>query len=170
MRIFAAIERILLDRWRKTKIALKINKWPLLSLREQQLQLKKQYLESLLHKKWHKFVKPYTRPNKVRIPPYGIRYNREGQSQCDARFPWDSRQQGRRAWWTRVETRQVRAAVHTHTQHGRRVRLLQNVSICWLLSLRPVSISIRLRLTIMCDSFGMCGTAQISTQSQIGRL
>jgi len=51
MRIFAAIERILLDRWSKTKIALKINKWPLLSLREQQLQLKKQYLESLLHKK-----------------------------------------------------------------------------------------------------------------------
>ena len=51
MRIFAAIERILLDRWSKMKIALKINKWPLLNYREQQLQLKKQYLESLLHKK-----------------------------------------------------------------------------------------------------------------------
>ena len=51
MRIFAAIERILLDRWRKTKIALKINKWPLLNYREQQLQLKKQYLEDLLGKK-----------------------------------------------------------------------------------------------------------------------
>ena len=51
MRIFAAIERISLDRWRKMKIALKINKWPLLSLREQQLQLKKQYLESLFRKK-----------------------------------------------------------------------------------------------------------------------
>ena len=50
MKIFAAIERILLERWRKIKIALKINKWPLLSLREQQLQLKKQYLESLLKK------------------------------------------------------------------------------------------------------------------------
>ena len=51
MRIFAAIERILLDRWGKMKIALKINKWPLLNYREQQLQLKKQYLESLLDKK-----------------------------------------------------------------------------------------------------------------------
>jgi hypothetical protein len=51
MRIFAAIERILLDRWRKTKIALKVNKWPLLSLQEQRLQLKKQYLESLFRKK-----------------------------------------------------------------------------------------------------------------------
>ena len=58
MRIFAAIERILLDRWRKMKIALKINKWPLLNYREQQLQLKKQYLEDLLGKKWHNFVKP----------------------------------------------------------------------------------------------------------------
>jgi hypothetical protein len=51
MRIFAAIERILLDRWRKTKIALKINKWPLLNMQEQRLQLKKQYLESLFRKK-----------------------------------------------------------------------------------------------------------------------
>jgi len=51
MRIFAAIERILLDRWRKIKVALKINKWPLLNIHEQRLQLKKQYLESLFKKK-----------------------------------------------------------------------------------------------------------------------
>ena len=58
MRIFAAIERILLDRWTKIKHNLGINKWPLLNRKEQQLQLKKQYLESLLDKKWHNFVKP----------------------------------------------------------------------------------------------------------------
>jgi len=51
MRIFAAIERILLDRWSKMKVALKINNWPLLNYKEQQLQLKKQYLEDLLGKK-----------------------------------------------------------------------------------------------------------------------
>ena len=51
MRIFAAIERILLDRWGKIKHNLGINKWPLLNRKEQQLQLKKQYLESLLDKK-----------------------------------------------------------------------------------------------------------------------
>tara|TARA_A200000113_G_scaffold188635_1_gene176440 strand:+ start:620 stop:775 length:156 start_codon:yes stop_codon:yes gene_type:complete len=51
MRIFAAIERILLDQWSKIKHNLGINKWPLQNLKEQQLQLKKQYLESLLDKK-----------------------------------------------------------------------------------------------------------------------
>jgi len=51
MKIFAAIERILLDRWSKIKYNLKLNKWPLLNRQEQQLQLKKQYLESLLDKK-----------------------------------------------------------------------------------------------------------------------
>jgi hypothetical protein len=51
MRIFAAIERILLDRWSKIKHNLGINKWPLLNRKEQQLQLKKHYLESLLDKK-----------------------------------------------------------------------------------------------------------------------
>ena len=51
MKIFAAIERILLERWSKMKIALKINKWPLLSLQEQRLQLNKQDLESLFRKK-----------------------------------------------------------------------------------------------------------------------
>jgi len=51
MRLFAAIERILLDRWSKIKHNLGINKWPLQNLKEQQLQLKKQYLESLLDEK-----------------------------------------------------------------------------------------------------------------------
>jgi len=51
MKIFAAIERILLDRWSKIRYNLGLNKWPLLNYKEQQLQLKKQYLESLLDKK-----------------------------------------------------------------------------------------------------------------------
>ena len=51
MKIFAAIERILLDRWSKIRYNLGLNKWPLLNHKEQQLQLKKQYLESLLDKK-----------------------------------------------------------------------------------------------------------------------
>ena len=51
MKLFAALERALLARWRKIKVALKVNKWPLLSLKEQRLQLKKQYLESLFKKK-----------------------------------------------------------------------------------------------------------------------
>ena len=55
MKLFAALERALLARWRKIKVALKVNKWPLLSLKEQRLQLKKQYLESLFRKKWQKF-------------------------------------------------------------------------------------------------------------------
>ena len=51
MKLFAALERALLAHWRKIKVALKLNKWPLLSLQEQRLQLKKQYLESLFRKK-----------------------------------------------------------------------------------------------------------------------
>jgi len=51
MKLFAALERALLARWRKIKYALKLNKWPLLNLQEQRLQLKKQYLESLFKKK-----------------------------------------------------------------------------------------------------------------------
>ena len=69
MRIFAAIERILLDRWRKIKYALKINKWPLLNLQEQRLQLKKQYLESLFRKKWHKFVRSIYDSTRTQVPP-----------------------------------------------------------------------------------------------------
>jgi hypothetical protein len=50
MKLFAAIEKVLLERWEKIKVALKINKWPLFDMNEQRLQLKKQYLESLLKK------------------------------------------------------------------------------------------------------------------------
>ena len=50
MKFFAAIEKVLLERWKKIKVALKLNKWPLLDINEQRLQLKKQYLESLLKK------------------------------------------------------------------------------------------------------------------------
>ena len=50
MKLFATIEKVLLERWEKIKIALKIKKWPLLDMNEQRLQLKKQYLESLLKK------------------------------------------------------------------------------------------------------------------------
>ena len=50
-KIFAALERALLARWRKIKYALKLERWPLLNLKEQRLQLKKQYLESLFRKK-----------------------------------------------------------------------------------------------------------------------
>ena len=50
MKLFAAIEKVLLERWEKIKVALKINKWPLLDMNVQRLQLKKQYLESLLKK------------------------------------------------------------------------------------------------------------------------
>ena len=50
MKLFAAIEKVLLERWEKIKVALKINKWTLLDMNEQRLQLKKQYLESLLKK------------------------------------------------------------------------------------------------------------------------
>jgi hypothetical protein len=38
--------------------------------------------------------------------------------------------------WTRHETCQVRAADHTHSQHGRNMRLLQYVAICLRLSIR----------------------------------
>ena len=72
MRIFAAIERILLDRWSKIKHNLGINKWPLLNRKEQQLQLKKQYLESLLDEKWHNFVKPIGDTAGTQVPPRGM--------------------------------------------------------------------------------------------------
>ena len=72
MRIFAAIERILLDRWTKIKHNLGINKWPLLNRKEQQLQLKKHYLESLLDKKWHNFVKSIGDPAGTQVPPRGM--------------------------------------------------------------------------------------------------
>ena len=69
MKLFAALERALLARWRKIKVALKVNKWPLLSLKEQRLQLKKQYLESLFRKKWQKFVKSIYDLAGTQVPP-----------------------------------------------------------------------------------------------------
>ena len=52
MKLFAALEKALLARWKKVKYALKVERWPLLNIKEQRLQLKKQYLESLFKKKW----------------------------------------------------------------------------------------------------------------------
>ena len=145
MRIFAAIERILLDRWSKMKIALKINKWPLLNYREQQLQLKKQYLEDLLGKKWHKFEKPYIRRRRRRISPIRLLLYYS---------VWVS---------ARIVSTMSLSATRTYS-------VLHCVTICWHLSLSPVLLSIRLRLTIMCDSNATCENAKISTQSQIGLL
>ena len=76
MKLFAALERALLARWRKIKVALKVNKWPLLSLKEQRLQLKKQYLESLFRKKWQKFVKPIYVCGRSHFPHWQQYYTR----------------------------------------------------------------------------------------------
>ena len=51
MRLFATLERIILERWQKIKANLKINRWPLLNKDEQRLQLKKAYLDDLFKKK-----------------------------------------------------------------------------------------------------------------------
>ena len=145
MKLFAALERALLARWRKIKAALKVNKWPLLSLKEQQLQLKKQYLESLFKKKWHKFVRSIYDVYRVRFPPCQSQYNTVRLDSCDSRIQWVSAQQGR-IW------------------HVRHVRL----AICWRSSLYQYHLS--LRLTIMCDacdSNNMCGTDKISWQSRV---
>ena len=72
MKLFAALERALLARWRKIKVALKVNKWPLLSLKEQRLQLKKQYLESLFRKKWQKFERSIYVCSRSRFPHLGL--------------------------------------------------------------------------------------------------
>ena len=72
MKLFAALERALLARWRKIKVALKVNKWPLLSLKEQRLQLKKQYLESLFRKKWQKFERSIIRMTQVVVSPLTV--------------------------------------------------------------------------------------------------
>ena len=167
MRIFAAIERILLDRWRKIKIALKINKWPLLSLQEQQLQLKKQYLESLFRKKWHNFVCPIYDVYRSQFPHMGlVIIQRLSLSETH-----DS-----------LETRSNKDVV----QGRRRIRLvkcglpftlIRNMVAIWDLSssicrhlfasqYQTVSSRIRLRLTIMCDSNKMYWIAKISCPSQ----
>ena len=165
MRIFAAIERILLDRWRKIKIALKVNKWPLLNIHEQRLQLKKQYLESLFRKKWHNFVCPIYVCRWSQFPHMGLAIlqrssliesddSPESQSNKDVHMCHTARLVKCGLPFTLIP------------QHGRNMRLLQCVAICWHLSLSPVSISIRLRLTIMCDSNKMCGNAEILHHSQ----
>ena len=145
MRIFAAIERILLERWRKIKIALKINKWPLLSLQEQRLQLKKQYLESLFRKKWHNFLRPwYT--------------TRQGQSSPIRLLLYYS------VWVSASPTRPVSlSATGTHL----RVTMCDDLLAS---QLYQYHLGLSLRLTIMCDSNATCENAEISTQSQIGLL
>ena len=79
MKLFAALERALLARWRKIKVALKVNKWPLLSLKEQRLQLKKQYLESLFRKKWQKFVKSIYDVGRTQVPPLSQNDSQHGR-------------------------------------------------------------------------------------------
>ena len=79
MKLFAALERALLARWRKIKVALKVNKWPLLSLKEQRLQLKKQYLESLFRKKWQKFVRSINDVARTQVPPVSQNVTQQGR-------------------------------------------------------------------------------------------
>ena len=95
MKLFAALERALLARWRKIKVALKINKWPLLSLKEQRLQLKKQYLESLFRKKWQKFERSIHDTHRDGFPPWHSKYIRTAESRCVRRVQWVSAKQGR---------------------------------------------------------------------------
>ena len=161
MRIFAAIERILLDRWSKIKHNLGINKWPLLNRKEQQLQLKKHYLESLLDKKWHKFGKSIYEVYRSQIPPMGLAIlQRLSLSETHDSLETQSNKDAIMC----LAARPVKCGlpITLIPQHGRIMRLDSCVAICRHLSLRPVSISIRLRLTIMCDSNKMCDTAQIS--------
>ena len=166
MRIFAAIERILLDRWSKMKIALKINKWPLLNYKEQQLQLKKQYLEDLLGKKWHNFVWPIYEVRWSQIPPWHFVIIQRS-SLIESHDSLESRSNKDANMSHTARLVKCGLPITIIPQHGRILRLDSCVAICWHLSLRPVSISIRLRLTIMCDSNKMCGTAKISTHSHL---
>ena len=170
MKLFAALERALLARWRKIKVALKINKWPLLSLKEQRLQLKKQYLESLFRKKWQKFEKSIYDVCRSAIPHMGlVRLQRIGliathdsletQSNKDV-HRWDA------AWdWS---------SAGSATSQSCNMDALDScvvwVAICWRSSLKTVSSRIRLRLTIICDSNEMFGNAKILTHSQFGLL
>ena len=75
MKLFAALERALLARWKKVKYALKVERWPLLNIKEQRLQLKKQYLESLFKKKWQKFERSIYVVHKGGLPHCGSQYN-----------------------------------------------------------------------------------------------
>ena len=144
MRIFAAIERILLDRWSKMKIALKINKWPLLNYREQQLQLKKQYLEDLLGKKWHKFVRSIYDSTRTQVPPLS-----QNNLNMDGYDTWvavsDSSRYGSLQFTITARTQT--------TQH-------ETVNSLW--ASVGISVVTRESYTIMCVANGMCCTAQIS--------
>ena len=122
MKLFAALERALLARWRKIKYALKLNKWPLLNLKEQRLQLKKQYLESLFRKKWQKFEMSIYVCSQVVFTPLTPSYNTERLDSCVQRVRWVSAQQGRSLTESDSKTRQVRYADHNHSQHGRNMR------------------------------------------------
>ena len=170
MKLFAALERALLARWRKIKAALKLNRWPLLSLKEQRLQLKKQYLESLFRKKWQKFERSIYDVYKVRFPPWHQYYYRpfslmrrtilmsptatRTDSTVDAGWDWSS----------------AGSATSQSCNMDALDSCVACVAICWRSSLKTVSSRIRLRLTIICDSNEMSKNAEISTQSQFGRL
>ena len=166
MKLFAALERALLARWRKIKVALKVNKWPLLSLKEQRLQLKKQYLESLFRKKWQKFVKPIYVCSRSHLPHWQQYYTRlfsliESSDSLETHRNKDGILLG-------LAVRLVKC--------GLPFTLMCNmdaldscvvwVAICWRSSLKTVSSRIRLRLTIMCDSNEMSWIAEILTHSQ----
>ena len=99
MKLFAALERALLARWRKIKVALKVNKWPLLSLKEQRLQLKKQYLESLFKKKWQKFERSIYDGYRSHFTPLSLAIIQTGWDSLDWWIQWVSAQQGR-IWYT----------------------------------------------------------------------
>ena len=155
MRIFAAIERILLDRWRKTKIALKVNKWPLLSLQEQRLQLKKQYLESLFRKKWHKFLRSIYDSTRTQVPP--LSQNNLNMDGYDT-------------WVAVLDLSRYGSLQFTITARTQ-MRLVRLSIVCeHLLASQLYQYHLSLRLTIMCDSNKMYWIAQISTHSQIGLL
>ena len=127
MKLFAALERALLARWRKIKYALKLERWPLLNLKEQRLQLKKQYLESLFRKKWQKFERSIYVVYRTGLPHWQSQYNTASETQRESWIAWVQLQQGR-------------------TGHARPMCL----AICWRSSLYQSRIS--LRLTIMCDA------------------
>ena len=128
MKLFAALERALLARWRKIKVALKINKWPLLSLKEQRLQLKKQYLESLFRKKWQKFERSIYDVYRSAIPHLGLAIiQRSSLTETH-----DSLETHRNKDVThmRRRLRHVKCGftLTRHVQHGRNIRL--NCIIC----------------------------------------
>ena len=153
MKLFAALERALLARWRKIKVALKINKWPLLSLKEQRLQLKKQYLESLFRKKWQKFVRSINDGSRTQVPPWVSMRLRNKDVLYAESNGWDC---------------QVRRYLRSQSQLGRIWRSMRLSIVMW--ASVGVTVESRESLTIMWDSDKSCGNPDISWQSQIGLL